>query len=93
MSHRNETPAGKAGARDELLAGVSRDNPTRNAVLAQFPDHRAAALVLLNGGFKLARNCGGFLGQLAVDPKPLSEKQEAWLTRLLTKHVGREAVQ
>lgn len=50
-----------------------------------FPDHRTAALVLLNGGFRLSRKAGQFLGQIAVDPSPLSELQNGWLATLLER--------
>ena len=50
-----------------------------------FPDHRAAALALLNGNHRLSRKAGQFLGQLAVDPSPMSEAQADWLAKLLIK--------
>lgn len=50
-----------------------------------FPDHRQAALALLNGGFRLSRKAGQFLGQLAVDSSPLSEAQDGWLAKLLER--------
>ncbi len=50
-----------------------------------FPDHRRAALALLNGGFRLSRKAGQFLGQLAVDPSPMSEAQTGWLAKLLDR--------
>ena len=52
-----------------------------------FSNHRQAALALLNGDHRLNRESGGFLGQLAVDPSPLSEKQFRWLAGLL-KHAN-----
>lgn len=52
---------------------------------APFPTHRAAALALLNGGFSLSRNAARFLGQIAVDPTPLSDLQADWLAKLLEK--------
>lgn len=48
-----------------------------------FPDHRQAALALLTGSYRLTRKAGQFLGQLAVDPLPLSVAQTAWLAKLL----------
>lgn len=48
-----------------------------------YPNHRAAALGLLIHGDKLNRKIGAFLGQLAADPRPLSEKQAKWLAALL----------
>ena len=50
-----------------------------------FPDHRAAALALLNGNHRLSRKAGQFLGQLVVDPSPMSEAQADWLAKLLIK--------
>lgn len=85
MPHTNETPAGEAGARGDLLGGWSRDIDNPSSLLAQFPDHRAVALALLNRGTGLSRMEGGFLGQIAVDRRPLSHKQEAWLCQLLVK--------
>lgn len=52
---------------------------------APFTSHRAAALALLNGGYRLSRKAGQFLGQIAVDPSPLSELQADWLAKLLDK--------
>ena len=51
-----------------------------------FPDHRQAALALLNGSYRLSRKAGQFMGQLAVDPSPMSEAQADWLAKLLAKH-------
>lgn len=48
-----------------------------------FPDHRQAALALLNGNYRINKKAGGFLGQIAVDPSPLTEKQANWLKCLL----------
>jgi hypothetical protein len=50
-----------------------------------FSDHRRAALALLNGGFRLSRKAGQFLGQLVVDVTPMSEPQEGWLAKLLDR--------
>ena len=50
-----------------------------------FTDHRQAALVLLNGNYRLTRAAGSFLGQLVVDESPLSEKQSSWLATLLDR--------
>ena len=50
-----------------------------------FTDHRQAALALLNGNQRLSRKAGQFLGQLAVDPLPMSEAQADWLAKLLIK--------
>lgn len=48
-----------------------------------FRTHREAALALLNGAFRLSRKAGQFLGQLAVDPTPMSPSQADWLAKLL----------
>jgi hypothetical protein len=50
-----------------------------------FADHRAAALALLNGGYRLSRKAGQFLGQLAVDSSPLTAAQADWLHNLLVR--------
>jgi hypothetical protein len=50
-----------------------------------FPNHRAAALALLNGSYRLSRKAGQFLGQLAVDSSPLSAAQADWLRNLLDR--------
>lgn len=86
MSQKNETPADKAGARGDLLGGWSRTTTNLISTGLQFPDHRQEALALLNGNYRLTRNAGKFLGQLAVDSTPLSERQADWLRRLLDKY-------
>ena len=50
-----------------------------------FPNHREAALALLNGNCRQSRKAGQFLGQLVVDPSPMSEAQAEWLAKLLTR--------
>lgn len=50
-----------------------------------FPNHRAAALALLNGTSRMSRKAGQFLGQLAVDPSPITEPQADWLAKLLDR--------
>ena len=50
-----------------------------------FPDHRQAALALLDGNHRLSRKAGQFLGQLVVDPSPLSDAQADWLAKLLDR--------
>ena len=47
-----------------------------------FSSQRDAALALLTGGHQ----AGQFLGQLAVDPLPMTDKQSDWLAQLLAKH-------
>ncbi len=51
-----------------------------------FSDHRQAALALLNGSHSLSRKAGQFLGQLALDPSPMSEAQADWLAKLLDRN-------
>jgi hypothetical protein len=48
-------------------------------------DPRQAALALLSGDHRLSRKAGQFLGQVAVDPSPLSEAQANWLAKLLDR--------
>lgn len=50
-----------------------------------FQSHRDAALAVLNSGVGLSRQAGSFLGQLAVDPMPMSDKQANWLDKLLER--------
>lgn len=50
-----------------------------------FPNTRAAALARLNGEQRLSRKAGQFLGQLAVDPAPMSARQADWLATLLDR--------
>ena len=86
MTQPNETPAGKAGVRRDLLGRQSHGTTKPTAPRLQFSDHRQAALALLNGDYRLTRMAGRFLGQLAVDSTPLSDAQAEWLDRLLVKH-------
>lgn len=51
-----------------------------------FSTQRQAALELLGGSHQLSRKAGSFLGQLAVDPSPMSEAQAAWLSMLLERN-------
>jgi len=50
-----------------------------------FADHSGAALALLNKGERLTRKAGSFLGQLVVDPTPMTEAQASWLATLLDR--------
>jgi len=52
---------------------------------APYSTHRDAALALLNQGGRLTRKGGSFLGQLAVDPTPMSPAQSDWLATLLER--------
>ena len=38
-----------------------------------------------SGEAQLTRAAGSFCGELITDPRPLSEKQEQWLAKLLEK--------
>lgn len=51
----------------------------------RFIKPRDAAMALLNAEMPLTRRAGSFLGQLVVDPTPMSEKQRDWLTTLLER--------
>ena len=53
--------------------------------MSPFTSQRAAALALLSSDSRLSRKAGSFLGQLAVDPTPLSDKQADWLATLLDR--------
>lgn len=50
-----------------------------------FIRHREAALALLYSQIKLSRVEGRFLGQLVVDPSPLTFKQAEWLAAMLQR--------
>jgi hypothetical protein len=52
---------------------------------APFNSPRAAALALLAGDGALTRKAGSFLGQLVVDPTPMSRAQADWLATLLER--------
>lgn len=51
----------------------------------RFDNHRDAALALLCSTAKLSPKAGRFLGQIAVDPSPLTVKQADWLRHLLRR--------
>lgn len=51
-----------------------------------FADHRAVAMSLLTSGAALRPREGQFLGGLAFDANPLSEKQANWLRILVERH-------
>jgi hypothetical protein len=48
--------------------------------------HQVAAMSLLTKGVPLKPREGQFLGGIAFDTNPLSEKQANWLSILLKKH-------
>lgn len=50
-----------------------------------FRNHRDAALALLTKGERLTRKAGSFLGQLATDDTPMTDKQSEWLGTLLER--------
>lgn len=50
-----------------------------------FSHHRQAAMALFNSNMKLSRKEGGFLGNVAVEPSPLTDKQASWLAKLLER--------
>jgi hypothetical protein len=50
-----------------------------------FDTQRAAALALLHKGERLSRKAGSFLGQISVDPTPLTPAQREWLDTLLER--------
>lgn len=43
---------------------------------------RTAALAILQADIRCTRKAGSFLGQCAVDPSPLTEKQFEWFGQL-----------
>lgn len=47
-----------------------------------FDQRRLLALEVLTRNERLTRKAGSFLGQCAVDPTPLSERQLEWLAQL-----------
>lgn len=51
-----------------------------------FTDHRPAAMAVLTSGASLRPREGQFLGGLAFDANPLTEKQANWLRILLDRH-------
>lgn len=54
-------------------------------MMPPFADASAAALALLNRGERLTRKAGSFLGQLVVDPTPMTPAQSDWLRTLLER--------
>lgn len=97
MSLNKQNPGGQAGASRNQLGGWLLPSITASDRQAQmpvsvlrliehtFPDHRQAALAFLCGNHPLNRRSGQFLGQLAVDPSPLSDAQLSWLGKLLDR--------
>jgi len=50
-----------------------------------FASQRDAALALLTSDTPMTRKAGSFLGQLVVDPSPMTDAQAAWLEKLLER--------
>jgi len=50
-----------------------------------FEQRRVLALAILNKGERLTRRSGSFLGQLVVDPTPMSEAQSDWFSVLVER--------
>ncbi|HKY81623.1 MAG TPA: hypothetical protein VJM09_09130 [Sphingobium sp.] len=51
-----------------------------------FPNHREAAMAVITCGAALRPKEGQFLGGIAFDLNPLTEKQDEWLRILLERH-------
>lgn len=47
--------------------------------------HREIALAILSGPGPVSRRAGSFLGQLAVDYRPLTDRQAQWLAQLMER--------
>ena len=50
-------------------------------------DHRTIAMMILTSGAALRPKEGQFLGGLAFDANPLTEKQANWLNILRARHL------
>jgi len=50
-----------------------------------FERRRDFALAVLTKGERLTRKSGSFLGQLVVDPTPMTAAQTAWFSALLER--------
>lgn len=53
---------------------------------AAFPSVRMAALAVINSGADLKQHEGQFLGGIAFTDNELTDRQRAWLVRLLDRH-------
>lgn len=62
------------------------DRDRGGLVTAAFTDHRQAAMALITSGAVLRPKEGQFLGGIAFDANPLTEKQGNWLRILLDRH-------
>lgn len=54
-------------------------------MLKPYTNHRDAALGLLRSDNRLSLRAARFLGQLVIDPSPLTEAQADWLDKLLDR--------
>lgn len=54
--------------------------------MTAFTAHRDAAMAVLTSGAALRVREGQFLGGIAFDANPLTDKQANWLAILLDKH-------
>lgn len=52
------------------------------------PAHQRIAMAILTSGAALRPREGQFLGGIAFDLNPLTEKQTHWLDVLASKHLG-----
>ena len=50
-----------------------------------FEQRRALALAILTKGERLTRKSGSFLGQLIVDPTPMTTAQQDWFSVLVER--------
>lgn len=48
-------------------------------------DLSAIALRILTSGIPISRKGGSFLGQVVVDPSPMTDKQARWFEQLAAK--------
>lgn len=86
---RKSRPAGPGRLPDCLLGGGIDEDNTGSIGLQQgrghFVTQRGAALALLASDARLTRKAGSFLGQLVVDPTPLTHAQRDWIDTLLER--------
>ena len=77
------TPTGPEAVKATSLTVPHNPAAGSTASAFVFADHRQAALALLNSSARLTRKAGSFLGQLVVDPTPMTPSQAEWLGILL----------
>jgi hypothetical protein len=63
-----------------------RSSPPLRGEICSMAEHQQAAMSLLTAGVLLKPREGQFLGGVAFDANPLTEKQRNWLVILLNKH-------